>query len=276
VSSGVTVHERAGAACALGAANGSLCLAWTGTDTRLNLLWSADGRTFTAKETLHHRSSHTQSNGQSTSVTPLPPALATIPTGLAMAWTGTDRRLNVMGLPGSHLQHVLLDERSNLGPALAASDTEVALVWVGSDRRLNLVRGGMNGSFGPPFTFEQKTSFSPAACYAGPNLVLAWTGTDRRPNLALVQPGVPVQPLILPEPSSRETRLLSLGNEIVLGWRNGDRPALRAFDHNLQPGRSLGLPGWTRHGPGLALHNHWLMTATVHHGRRIGINQLSF
>ena len=53
----VVVAEKSYAGCALASSGGWLHLAWTGADTRINLVSSVDGRAFGGKQTLPARSS---------------------------------------------------------------------------------------------------------------------------------------------------------------------------------------------------------------------------
>lgn len=283
--SGITIPERAGATCALGSSGDRLCLAWTGTDTRLNLLWSRDmpvrdGWRFGGKQTLDHRSSSTQSNGQTSSTVPLPPALAATSAGLYLAWTGTDGQLNVMGLEGSGVHHVIPDQRSQRGPALAARGDELALAWTGTDRRLNVIRGHIDGRFGPPVTFEHTTSHAPALCFASRDLILLWTGTDKRLNLGFLRDDQPLQPLTLPEHSTREPAAVFTGDELIVAWRHGSEEVhLHALTNDLVPQRGLVLPtptmGLTHHGAALAVHDR-VVVATVGARRNINIAYSDF
>ncbi|HET6953276.1 MAG TPA: hypothetical protein VFI47_23045, partial [Acidimicrobiales bacterium] len=57
--SSAVLAEKSSASCAVASARGALHLAWTGSDSRLNLVSSGDGRHFGGKRTLPHRSSQT-------------------------------------------------------------------------------------------------------------------------------------------------------------------------------------------------------------------------
>ncbi len=57
-----------------------------------------------------------------------------------VAWTGTDRRLNVMSSPdGLSFDHkVTLDERSATQPALSVHNGRLLIAWTGSGNRINV------------------------------------------------------------------------------------------------------------------------------------------
>ncbi|HEY7069443.1 MAG TPA: hypothetical protein VH479_04985, partial [Acidimicrobiales bacterium] len=177
LASSVVLDEKSNAACAVASSPGRVCLAWTGTDTRLNVLSSADGRTFGDKHTLPFRSyiieHDTDSDGNSTQKTvPLAPALATNDDGDHLVWTGYDHGLTWYAFGGSGGGS--LGEQTTDPPALAARGRDLWLAWTGTDRRLNL-RAIEGGHWGQKWTLDEHSSCAPAVCASATELALAWT-----------------------------------------------------------------------------------------------------
>jgi hypothetical protein len=73
-------------------------LGWTGARMSLNLASSPDGREFTDKQQLAHRSyTHVMSTDSSPAKDiALPPSLVGAGERLYLAWTGSDRAINVL------------------------------------------------------------------------------------------------------------------------------------------------------------------------------------
>lgn len=106
-------------------------LAWTGTDGRLNFMYSNTGSTFFGKTTLNQRSfvrpAVVRGTGEGAVVAPV-----------ALAWTGTDagHHLNVLyWVPGSTpMMLTLWRETSFTAPALEwLNGTTLLLAWAGTD-----------------------------------------------------------------------------------------------------------------------------------------------
>ena len=58
-----------------------------------------------------------------------------------LAWTGTDRRVNLLTVGGQREgQPVRLEAKTSASPALCSKGGDLALAWAGSDARLNLAR----------------------------------------------------------------------------------------------------------------------------------------
>jgi len=163
--------------------NAALYAAWTGTDSdhHLNVVFSMDGRQFGGKVTLGETSFHS-------------PALAYSGHSLFLAWTGTDRRLNVARLAatganfGQILSKVTLNETSDQAPALAAVGQTLYLAWSGTNSQHNLnVIESVNGgdSWQGKATLNETTAMQPAlAIHPRSRAVyLAWTGTDSAHHL---------------------------------------------------------------------------------------------
>jgi hypothetical protein len=226
--SSVVLDERSYAACAVASWQGRLCLAWTGTDLRLNTMWSTDGRQYAGKQTWQHRSYRSESStnmstgSSDTTFVPLGPALAAAARGVRLAWTSYNRRLNVMALEHGDAGHVVVKERTLLAPAACGVGQEAALVWIGMDRHINLSYSRAAG-FGPGVRLAETTSAPPSVCAWADDLVLSWTGTDRRLNLLVSASGSFGRPVTLRETSSLGPAVCGLFDEVVLAWTGSDR-----------------------------------------------------
>jgi hypothetical protein len=221
----VVLDERSSASCAMASWEGRLHLAWTGSDDHLNVMSSPDGQHFEDKRTLPHRSfkkRHEPGPGSTTKTDSLAPALAVTRAGSYLAWTGSDRRLNILG-PGLHDgAHEVLAEKSWQPPALGVLGDDVVLAWTGGGRRLNVLER-QKGAWGQPLCLEYKGRGSPAICAVGRDIVLAWTGTDRHLNLVYRQNGVWGQPRRLKQKTRHVPAICAAGRETVLAWRGARR-----------------------------------------------------
>jgi hypothetical protein len=225
-----TLDERSPASPAVATSGHAVTLAWTGTDFHLNVIASGDGHRFIGKQRLRYTSSARVSvsstrpgaQGSDTETVALGPALAATPTGLCIAWTGTDRRLNAARDPLSRSVPVTLKERSDVAPALSQRREELLLAWTGTDRHVNLAVSS-RGQFGEAARLEPTTSVSPAVCAVGNELVLAWTGTDRHLNLATWRGGSLMRSVRLDETTSEAPAVCAIGREVILAWTGTDR-----------------------------------------------------
>jgi hypothetical protein len=142
----VRLDEKSSAGLAVASWRGQLQLAWTGSDMRLNLASSPDGREIAVKQRLDQRSykQETTSTGDTSSTrhVGLAPALATSGDRLYLAWRGSDHRVNIVtGAEEPHGPPVRLDEaRTAHAPALCSHQGGLIVAWSGTDRRLNLTR----------------------------------------------------------------------------------------------------------------------------------------
>ena len=180
----VTFKERTAESPSLTTAGpGDLAVAWTGTDRHVNLLTVAEGlpglplRMGSAKSRFDEAKSDNA------------PAVCSHEGRLILAWTGSDRRINLLTVaeygPGVPVR--LEEARSYGGPALCSHEGRLILAWTGSDRRINLLTVAEYGP-GVPVRLEEARSYgAPALCSHQGRLILAWTGSDRRINLASVQ-----------------------------------------------------------------------------------------
>jgi hypothetical protein len=116
------------------------------------------------------------------------PAIAGLTERLYLAWTGTDRRINLLVADArAYSAPAVLAQRSAHTPAVSVSGHGApVLAWTGTDRRINLltVAGQRPGSH--LRLEEAKSHLAPAVCSHQGNLVVAWTGTDAHLNLALL------------------------------------------------------------------------------------------
>lgn len=214
----IALPQTAAGGPALATYNGHLLLAFAGgggfgggpPNTRLNVMWSADGLTWSASN--QFVSTHTSM---------FSPAIAPIADNgvdsiLMLAFTGTNQQLyalkaqlmNFAGLnapPGEGPGMQVIGRNSDFGPALFSYNESNAtggpgggdnwsqlLLWAGAgDRQLNTLGCGANGTilaFQKTFTAET-AAFEPAVIQRPQEQwYCAWAGTDpvHRLNLALL------------------------------------------------------------------------------------------
>jgi hypothetical protein len=113
------------------------------------------------------------------------PTLAAGDVGIELwvAWTGTDRHVNVretrsdgFGV-GRRWEHT-----SAHSPAVASYEDRVVLAWTGTDRHLNVA--DIRGTHAGRTARLQSTSYyGPALCVLGDEILLAWADTDGRINV---------------------------------------------------------------------------------------------
>lgn len=177
----VTLRERSGTAPRLAAAGDSgLLLSWTGTDRHVNLLaldhdpYLASGPPAAGKTTLEQARSAE------------PPAVCWHEGGAVLAWTGTDRQVNILpqAMAPSGPPIRLEAARSSHAPALCSHQGSLVLAWTGTDRRINILTGAEE-PYGTPVLLDgARTTDAPALCSHQGSLIAGWSGTDRRLNLA--------------------------------------------------------------------------------------------
>jgi hypothetical protein len=127
--------------------NGRLFLAWTGTDSHLNVMSSIDMafQSWGNKNTLGETSGHG-------------PAVVFVNGRLFLAWTGTDSRLNVVSsgdLGASWQNKVTMNETSPTEPSLAFWNGNLILMWTGTDNHLNFIQSADGG-----FTWGNKVALT--------------------------------------------------------------------------------------------------------------------
>jgi hypothetical protein len=185
----VRLNEKSHAACALTSWRDRIYLSWAGPGAKLSLASSPDGREFAETRQLPYRSysyDRSSTNDSFSDIVITAPAIAGVTERLYLAWTGTDRRINLlMADARAYSAPAVLTQRSAHSPAVSGSGHGApVLAWTGTDRRINLltVAGQRPGSH--LRLEEAKSHHAPAVCSHQGNLVAAWTGTDAHLNLA--------------------------------------------------------------------------------------------
>jgi hypothetical protein len=191
---------------ALTGAGGDLHLAWTGTDSRLNL-WRV-GAGDAGHAVLRERSE-------------LSPALGSWGPELVVVWIGRDHHLNVMRTQGMTLAApVRLDETSHVAPATCGAGDEVVVAWTGTDRHLNVLWSA-GGRLAAPLRLEQTSGVAPAVCVVAGTIVVAWTGTDRHLNVMALTRGMP-RPTRLDARSNHAPALCPHDGGALVAWTGSD------------------------------------------------------
>ncbi len=277
----VALEETSSASPALASWQGRLYLAWTGNDLRLNTISTPDGRRFSDKRTLDHKSYKTVSKTSSSSsgftetrTVALGPSLAGSQSGLQLAWTGSDRHLNLVEVgPSGRPSHIRLREKSQQPPSVAEVAGGVALAWTGTDRRLNLIVS-QGHPLGEPIHMAQTSSEAPAVCAIEDELALAWTGTDRRLNLIVSQGHSLGEPIHVAETSSEAPAVCAIDDELALAWTGTDR----RLNVIVSQGRSLGQPvhvaQTSPHAPAVSYHFGELVLAWTGRDRRLNLGRM--
>ena len=270
--SAIVLDETSSTSFALASERGVLHLAWTGSDSRLNLMGSHDGVRFGVKSVLPHRS-YRQSDDSSI---PMAPALAVGPTtGLQLAWTGADRRLNVWPVHLGPQANRILCEKSSRAPALTAWGGGVALAWTGSDRRLNVLPVAEHGGpVAPTWTLPETSGFSPALAAWGSDLVVAWRGSDSRLNLTHIGPAGVAGHFVLPEATTDPPAVAVFENHLVLAWTGADRRVhlLASNGGHVTARTTTQATSW--HAPALAMHGGRLILGWTGSDRRLNLSVL--
>jgi hypothetical protein len=212
--------ETVALAPALAACGARLCLAWTGSNGALNVL-AAEHPDYAAPSTFKERSGEA-------------PSLAATGSGeVAVAWTGTDRHVNLLTaavatsgapLPVAGAKSRLAEAKSDNAPAVCHHEGRPVIAWTGSDRRINVLAVAEYGP-GTPLRLDEARSYgAPALCSHQGRLILAWTGSDRRINMVAVAEYGPGTPLRLDEAKSYGApALCSHQGRLILAWTGSDR-----------------------------------------------------
>jgi hypothetical protein len=208
-----------------------LYLAWTGTDYRINLASSADGRVITGKRRLDHGGAVAFHPGK---VAPFPPALAGSGARLWLAWRNGISSLKVCDAEHPHHPGPVTFEARIAGSlSLTATGTGgLTAAWTGADRHrrlyylLTMTEDPSGGSLrmGASTRLDVAGSRStPALCSHQGLLILAWTGTDGRINLLTMAADGPGPPVRLEETrSSGAPALCSHQGLLILAWTGTD------------------------------------------------------
>jgi hypothetical protein len=170
-ATGVSLHwdeietgQRTPGSPALAPIGGEVMLAWTGSDSHLNLATSR-GLEFSESSRLDYTSR-------------VSPVLSTFGATIALAWTGTDFHLNLAvgdAAEGSFRSEWRLEETSQEGPALCAMGRATLIAWVGTDDHLNV---GLveDGSVRSRLRLGDRTFYEPGLVIHAGALILVWTG----------------------------------------------------------------------------------------------------
>ena len=279
----ITLDEKSSTSPTLASSGDRLFLAWTGSDTRLNVMSSTDGRRFIDKTRLDQRSyrietrsaSSTSSGFSETETIPLAPSLAASPEGADLGWTGSDGRLNVLRTrPGRSPAHTVLPETSGVAPALAPVDGDVGLAWTGTDRRLNIAVS-RNSVFPAPLSLDEHSFHAPALCSVDGELLLAWTGSDRRLNVLFSRGGTFGDPLVLDQKSQAGPAVAVLGGEIALAWTGTDRHLNLIVSERRSFGDAVRLEAKSYHAPAVCAHGGQLHLVWTGSDRRLNVAPLA-
>jgi hypothetical protein len=104
-----------------------------------------------------------------------------------IAWTGTDKRLNVqIGVIGKQT----LDETSDNGPAITVFNGSIFLAWTGTNGKLNVISTTDGTHWINKTTLDQTSKVGPALTTSSGSLLLMWTGTDEKLNVMSSVDGV--------------------------------------------------------------------------------------
>jgi hypothetical protein len=258
---------RSSVRVALASAAGRLCLAWTGTDGRLNLLSSLDGECFGDQLTLDDRSRQRDPNlvvavldSALNESVELGPALAPAASGLYLAWTGTDRRLNFWRTGVGTEGRQILSDRSRVAPALASTERAVVLAWIGEDHDLHL-RRGRDGILTEQWTLGKAGWGGPAVALQDDRMVLAWKRRGRLHLMRWTGRGTPERWRLPATSLLADPALCLAGDDIVLAWAGTNaRINLAAVRDGRLVGRVV-TDIWTWGGPAIAVHNDHLYLA---------------
>jgi hypothetical protein len=273
------LEEKSVASCALASLQGRVFLAWTGSDLRVNAMWSADGYRFGGKQTHRHRTYVMRSTGSvgtsssSTTSVPLGPAIAAGAGGVYLGWTDSNHRLKVLSLDGNP-DPVVVRQRSGVAPALGMLGQLVVLAWTGTDRRVNLAYGRA-GAFGAAVPLPATSSLGPAVCGWGNDLAVAWTGTDRRLNVLASHAGAFGHPLTLGETSSGRPAVCALEDDLVVAWTGSDRRInLLSLRRGYGPSGATRLDATSSHSPAICAHLGGLVLAWTGTDRRLNVTRV--
>jgi hypothetical protein len=173
-----TLNEQSNHGPVLLMFNGRLFIAWTGTDSRLNVMSSADlGATWQNKQTLNETS-------------PTEPAIAVFGGKLILMWNGTDfeNHLNfIESADGIHWSNkITLGDTSGHHPGMILGPDGIPyFCWAGSNNNLLNLMHSENGSTSgfvasPNYkrTFYDSASNGPCLCTFRGHVFIGWTGTD--------------------------------------------------------------------------------------------------
>jgi hypothetical protein len=174
--------QRADAAPAMMAFNGTLYVGWTGRNAahNLNLMtYNPATKVFGPAQVL-----------TDTTLVGSGPSLANFNGNLYVAWRGADNRLNVgryNPADPSHLANkVTLSEYSNNAPSIAAFSGRLYLSWRGMDGRLNIISSANASTFNTKVTYSTTVRTSPTVV-AKNYLFVAWEDMSASSHIVFAQ-----------------------------------------------------------------------------------------
>ena len=215
--------------------SGTLYLAWTGKDDKLNVLSSTDGGlTFGNQFPSPHQPSQTSAQS---------PSLCVANGTLYIAWTGTDSELNVatVTLDGTQVTGLSTPKTydtatTNFAPALAWLNGTFYLAWTGTDEKLNIMStpdifntpSQQYPSSGEPI---QRSLNSPTLASFSNNLYIGWAGTNGMGNIAQAalsksQVTDLINVVYLTQEGAYGPALASVGGQLYFAWVGSDNNRL--------------------------------------------------
>jgi hypothetical protein len=206
--------------------NGTLYLAWTGADEKLNLMSSTDGGlTFGNQFPPPQHSSQTSAES---------PSLCVANGILYIAWTGADSKLNVATVTVDGTQVTgfstpkTYGETTDFAPALAWLNGTFYLAWTGTDEKLNImwtsdIFNTPPKQYPAPAQPSQRSLNSPTLSAFGNDLYIGWTGTNSMGNIAQValsesQVTNLINVVYLTQESAFGPALASVGGQLYFAW----------------------------------------------------------
>lgn len=259
----VTLGETSNYGPCLTTFNGSLALAWFGTDGQFNIISSTDGITWGNKKTVVLKAGKNDNVG--------PPALGSgggLPSfSQHIGWRNSSDNALWLGLndPETVGGGVESGEYTDHAPALSSS----FIAWTGSGNpQLNVaVCGGANFS-GPivsKVVSPESSDSGPCLCDFNGETLIGWRGSGNYVlNVAQVSGGHIVNKKILGESSDYGPALAGVGSNLYIAWKGSGNPQLNIM-HSPNGYASFGgktvFSDSSDSAPALASHNNALFLA---------------
>ena len=295
------IDARSNVAPALCSHRGQLFIAWAGTDSRINIMFSSDdGSTFGGRVAFAETSdagpalaSHNRMDVKT------PPQY-----NLRTAWKeGQTQALNIArvalaasaagGFGGIHdrlADKVPLPESSDAGPAMASLGGRLFLAWRSSgDGRLNLMFSSDDGAtFTPAVTLSETTDGEPALAVNDGKLFVAWRNPSQTiavAQVALSSDGSVISGLlaktVIPEISGAAPALCSHNGQLFVAWPGSANAAkvsvMMSTDDAATFVNQVVLNVSTGRAVALASHNGNLFIAWKHpNNNGLSIGQIAF
>lgn len=159
------------------------------------------------------------------------PCLAVFNNEIYIAWTGTNKHLNIASSPDGKnfgAAHTL-SEKSDAAPSLAVFNERLYIAWRGTDidHHLNVASSLDGQNFGMANVLHQKTISSPSLVVFNDQLYIAWSGTKiftHHLNVASSLDGSDFGPAnTLREKSYKGPSLTVFKNKLYIGWVGTDK-----------------------------------------------------